>query len=172
VSAGQVLPSESLPAQDAFNAILKQDQYPVVVVEGGEDSRHIVRLPFRDDNYAWLRGEKLHKPKWDADRKHWTVPKAWRREVAEKCIDRFGGVIVVQVSPKELEKCAHECWVAKSPVTKCECSCGGINHGNQANPGGFYEINETLAVKWTGGEQLIATFITASGSIEVASATP
>jgi len=38
---------------------------PPVVFRRDSSNPLLVRVPFSDDNYSWLRGDKRHKPKWN-----------------------------------------------------------------------------------------------------------
>jgi hypothetical protein len=127
----------------------------------------LVKLPFAEDNREWLRGEKRNKPKWQPRDKFWEVPYSWRGDVIRRAIDRYGAAIVIKRSTSTAEKCAPACWNATNDVTECVCSCGGLYHGTHANPGGFYEINETLAVRWEGGDKLIATVMSRRDEVDV-----
>jgi hypothetical protein len=172
LKARKVLPSEADGAE-AIRALWKKVTYPCVACEKGQIR---VRLPYAPGHKDWLRADEdgdtygRRQPKWNPVEKYWKVPYSWRGEVIRKCIDRWGAVIVLQPTNKEMEKCASACWDAESDVTECECSCGGMNHGIKANPGGFFEISESLAVKWKGDEEVRATLITAADSETIASA--
>lgn len=107
----------------------------------------LLRVPYAEDNREWLRGEELRKPTWNRAAKRWEVPLSWKPRVLRLLIERYAAVILIQRTPKSVEKCAPACWRAESDVTECICSCGGANHGTADNPGGFHEINETLAVR-------------------------
>jgi hypothetical protein len=155
---------------DALRSIWERAPYPVIFVQ--KKPPILVTLPYREDNYAWLRGDQQRKPKWIPAEKHWEVPKSWQGYVISKCVARFGAAIVIKVMPRKMEKCAPACWQATSDVGECVCSCGGINHGIESNPGGFLEIRESFAVRWSAGNRLVATLITEGGRVEVASADP
>jgi hypothetical protein len=137
------------------------------------DDPTYVRVPYQADNREWLRKDadgETHgrrQPKWDSDQARWEVPRNWRGEVTRKCVERYGGVVVISEGTAEIEKCAPACWEALSDVTECTCSCGGWWHGKH-DPGGFYVIGDALAVRWRGAD-LQAVFFTAAGSSLLAS---
>jgi len=120
----------------------------------------LVRLPYADDNYTWLRGDRRHKPKWDTRHTRWETPVAWFDELIERSLARFGRVYVIQLR-KEQQKCASACWDAKG--FHCECSCMGANHGS-GHPGGrWHEVSETFAFHW-GPRQYACRLIVPSGN--------
>lgn len=109
----------------------------------------------------WLRGEHRNKPKWrPKPDNYWEVPLAWQGDVIRRAVERYGAAIAIKPSASEVEKCASACWDAISDVTDCTCSCGGANHGIKGNPGGYYEINESLAVKWENDSYFVLTLFT------------
>jgi hypothetical protein len=155
----------------SIDAILESFRYPRLLCRKGEPA--FVYLPYRKDNREWLREDEdgethgRRKPKWHSGEKCWEVPQNWRGEVTRKCVERFGGVVVISEGNSEVEKCAPACWNAVNDVTECVCSCGGWWHGKQ-NPGGFYVIGDSLAVRWKGADTQ-AIFITEKGSRLLAS---
>jgi hypothetical protein len=125
-------------------AIWGQGQVPVVY-RSAEAGPLMVRLPYRRDNYDWLRGDRTRKPKWDPDKKYWTLPRAWFKDLVSRLLPRYGAVYVIQPH-RPMEKCARACWDATG--LECSCSCLGVNHGT-GHPGGrWYEVTESLAVRW------------------------
>jgi hypothetical protein len=110
----------------------------------------LVRLKPEEGIGVWLRDGHRNKPRWRPKPDfYWEVPLTWQGDVIRRSVDRYGAAIAIKPSASMLEKCASACWDATSDVTECTCSCGGANHGTNGNPGGYYEINEALAVKWT-----------------------
>jgi hypothetical protein len=152
--------------------IWKSFSYPRLLCAEGQSTW--VRVPFQADNREWLREDakgETHgrrQPKWNRSQERWEVPQNWRGEVTRKCVERYGGVVVISEGKSEVDKCAPACWDAVSDVTECTCSCGGWWHGKH-NPGGFYVIGDALAVRWRGAD-LQAVFFTAEGSKVLASA--
>lgn len=125
--------------------IWAQTRVPVVYRSGERGTPLLVKLPYRRDNYAWLRGEHARKPKWDPERKYWTVSNAWFDELTGRLAGRYGTVYVIQPH-RPMEKCAPACWNAAG--IDCSCSCLAVNHGS-GHPGArWYEISESLAVMW------------------------
>jgi hypothetical protein len=142
-----------------LEAIWKQTAIPVVYRQV-RPKPLLIRVPFAADNYGWLRGERRHKPKWDATYKRWETPVAWFDEVIQQSLNRYGRVYVIQLH-KEHQKCAPACWNAKG--FHCECSCMGANHG-MGHPGGKWrEVSETFAFSW-GPRQYACRLITRKDS--------
>ncbi len=139
--------------------IWKQREIPVVFRQA-RPKPLLVRLPFLNDNYAWLRGENKRKPKWNSQHIAWEVPIAWFDELIHRLLKRHGRVYVIQLH-NEMQKCAPACWNAEG--FHCECSCLGANHGT-GHPGAtWHEIAETFAFSW-GPRQYACRLIVASNS--------
>jgi hypothetical protein len=133
----------------SISEIWSQRRVPVAYRSGEKGDPLWVRLPYRADNYDWLRGPRTRKPKWDADRKFWTVPTAWFDELVESAAHRYGSVYVIQPH-RRMEKCAPACWNAAG--IQCSCSCLSLNHGEGHPRGRWYEISDALAVQWNDRE--------------------
>ena len=131
-------------SQDArAAAIWKQKAIPVVY-RAGSGIPLMIKLPYADDNFIWLRGYNHRKPDWDKQYKCWEVPSTWFEYVTRLILNRYDRVYVIQPY-RALEKCAPACWNAKG--LECECSCMGENHGSQAG-GRWYIVSETCALQW------------------------
>lgn len=122
----------------------------------------MIKVPYAEGNRAWLQGENLRRPDWDAKYKCWLTPVAWFEDVIRRALERFGAVYVIQ-QYRTLEKCAPACWRARG--MHCECSCMGVNHGRDVREGKWYEISDTCAVQW-GERQLACRLIEPVGSVE------
>jgi hypothetical protein len=161
---------------DDFRAIWLWDDCPYARVFLPKlDGPLYVKLPPSDDNpRTWLREDadgktyRRRQPKWDRENKQWELPRGWRNLTIRKCVDRYGACLTFLPGRAVMEKCAPECWNAKGD--SCSCSCCGANHGIGENPADFYVINETLAVKWDSGDDLVLSIVTPAGSAEVAAA--
>ena len=105
----------------------------------------LVRLPFGTNNYSWLRGDKRHKPKWDAKFNCWQTPVAWYDRLAQRLLKQYDSVYLIQLY-RELQKCAPACRDAKG--LHCECSCMGENHGAESLDSRWHEVSDTFAFKW------------------------
>lgn len=124
--------------------IWTQTEIPVVF-RGGPVRPLLVRLPFRDSNYSWLRHERRAAPEWLGRYKAWSIPKSWFENTLQRCLAQFGTVYVIQPF-KTTEKCAPACWNAKG--AECECSCLGKNHGSGNPIGKWHIVSDTFAVSW------------------------
>jgi len=124
--------------------IWKQTRIPVVFRPGGKNSL-MVKFPYAPGNRDWLRGGHRTKPCWNEHYECWELPRPWFEDVTQRLLRRFGKVYIIQ--PFRLqEKCAPNCWNAKSLL--CECSCMGERHGSGDPPGKWYVVSETFAVQW------------------------
>jgi len=124
--------------------IWQQRIVPVVFCEASSGPLFI-RLPYARDNRLWLKGEHRNKPKGQPDHNCWMTPRAWFKDIIDRCLSRFGSVYVIQPY-RELQKCAPACWNAVG--FDCECSCMGMKHGSGHPDGKWYVISETCAVQW------------------------
>ena len=116
-----------------------------VVYRQGRPKPILLRLPYAENNYDWLRDDHQRKPKWDSKFKCWEVPNTWLDDLIRRTLKRFGRVYVIQPY-KEQQKCAPACWNATG--FECECSCMGENHGSGSPNGKWYVVSETCAVQW------------------------
>ena len=105
----------------------------------------LLRLPYAEDNRAWLKNEHKNQPEWLKDKKCWQVPKAWFERIIRRALVRFGRIYVIQPFNAQ-EKCAPACWNATG--AECECSCIGANHGSSNPVGKWHIVSEALAVNW------------------------
>jgi len=135
--------------RERLRQIWRQGEIPVLVRTLRAGLR--VRLPFREYNRAWLRGERRSRPKWDRERLFWTVPKSWFNQLVEQCLATFGRVYIIQPY-REQEKCAPACWNAVGD--ECQCSCMGEYHGSNGPSGRWKVVSDTFATQW--GEEAIA----------------
>jgi hypothetical protein len=92
--------------------IWKQTRIPVVFRPGGKNSL-MVKFPYALDNRDWLRKGHRTKPCWNEHYECWELPRSWFEDVTQRLLRRFGKVYIIQ--PFRLqEKCAPNCWNAKS----------------------------------------------------------
>ena len=125
-----------------------QKQIPVIYRKG-KGYPLLLRLPYKDDNYAWLRNEKRTKPKWISDKKHWEIPKAWFNDTIDRSLQRWASLYIIQPY-REQEKCAPACWNAMGH--ECQCSCMGEHHGSQSPTGSWFIVSDAFATKWNDKE--------------------
>jgi hypothetical protein len=124
--------------------IWRQTKLPVIYRQGAGSSI-LVKLPYWEGNFDWLRAENRHKPKWDLKFKCWKTPLSWFDDLVEKTLKKFDQVYVIQLY-REHQKCAPACWNAQG--YHCECSCMGANHGTGHPSGRWTEVAETFAFQW------------------------
>lgn len=140
--------------------IWRQSRIPVVY-RRARPLPLLVRLPYFDDNFSWLRGSSHHKPKWNQRYKCWETPVSWFDVIIQKALRRSRSVYVIQVY-KEQQKCAPACWNAAG--FHCECSCMGANHGSGHPGGSWHEISETFAFEWGQRKYACRLIVTAEQS--------
>lgn len=116
-----------------------------VVFRGGKSKRLLVRLPFAENNRAWLKGDHRIQPDWFPSPRYWEIPKSWFEDVIRRALQKYGRVYVIQPFIA-LQKCAPACWNAVG--AECECSCMGANHGSGNPDGKWHIVSETFAVRW------------------------
>lgn len=117
----------------------------------------MLRIPFREHNFEWLRADNRRRPKWNKQFKCWEIPNAWFEPVTRGLLARFTRAFVIQPY-RELETCAPACWNALGVI--CECSCMGANHGSH-NDDRWHVVDETFAFRWNDRE-LACRLISAS----------
>lgn len=127
-----------------LKAIWLKAMPPVLFRRGGSEAL-LVRLPYSPSNYAWLRGDKRHKPKWNGRYKCWETPVAWYDWLAQRLVKRYSSTYLIQLY-REQQKCAPACWNAEG--LHCECSCMGENHGRGQPGGPWHKVTETFAFEW------------------------
>lgn len=116
---------------------------PPVIFERGSRNPLLVRLPYGEGNFDFLRAGSHRRPSWDPQFGAWELPRSWLDRIAERLVARWEGVWIVQRRYENLV-CAPACWNAKG--IDCVCSCGGENHGRGADPGVHWcVVSDTLA---------------------------
>lgn len=138
------------PDDEKLRIIWNQPRIPVVIRRGGKGQSPRVRLPFADNNRAWLGDGRPRSPTWIVRDKYWEIPKSWFNDFVQRALKKYGKLYVIQPY-REQEKCAAACMNAKGH--DCNCSCMGANHG-AGNDGSWFEVSETFATRW--GEQQLA----------------
>lgn len=130
--------------------IWNQQAIPVILRRTGKGQLLRARLPYADNNRAWLQDGRRLYPAWISGKRYWEIPKAWLNDFVERALKTFGQVYVIQPY-REQEKCSPACLNAVGH--ECQCSCMGRNHG-AGNDGSWFEISETFATRW--GDQILA----------------
>jgi len=121
-------------------------RYLPVLFRRGKGKRLLARLPYREDNYDWLKADRTRRPKWHGGRKkYWELPARWFNEVVARSLDRWGQVYIIQPF-REHETCAPACWTAEGH--ECECSCMGARHGSQASGTSWLVVSDSFAISW------------------------
>jgi hypothetical protein len=128
----------------SIEAVWHQTTVPVVY-RAGVGQPILIRLPYRDDNYEFLRDERTRKPKWVPDGKYWEVPASWFNDIVERILGRWRRLYIIQPY-REQEKCAPACWNAVGHV--CQCSCMGEHHGTRNPEGSWFIVSDTFAARW------------------------
>ncbi len=131
-----------------INAVWNQQQIPVIV-RHGKGRPLFLRLPYRPENRAWIKGEKRNNPTWNSAKKHWECPQAWFNDLVDRSLAHWGKLYIIQPH-REQEKCAPACWNAMGH--ECQCSCLGANHGSQSSGGGWFVVSDTFATRWDKSE--------------------
>lgn len=137
-------------SEDKIRKVWNQPTIPVVLRRGGKGQSPRVRLPYADDNRAWLRNERRTSPDWIANQRYWEIPKSWFNDFVQRALLKYGQVYIVQPL-RDQEVCAPACMNALGH--ECQCSCLGANHG-AGNDNSWFEVSETFATRW--GEQHLA----------------
>jgi len=118
-----------------------------------------VRMPFRPDNRAWLRGAVgTRRPQWSPDDKHWLIPRAAARRVFDAATEDGRSARLTHVFKPDTEKCTEQCRTARlDTVDDCTCICGGANHG-QSSPG-WKQAGDHLLVRAGEGGFITRTIV-------------
>jgi hypothetical protein len=128
--------------------IWKQEEIPVVYKKGkGEKLK--LKLPYDENNGAWIKGTHRNKPIWNQQHKCWDIPKAWFNETIRRVVQKYGSIYVIQPY-SVVKKCAPACKNASG--FECDCSCLGEYHGSEDVHDGWKVISDTFAVRWEGRE--------------------
>jgi hypothetical protein len=135
---------------DRINQIWRQNRIPVLWRMGKGISPRL-RLPYREDNRAWIQNGRRTNIRWDRNEKYWEIPQSWFNDLVERCVEEFDKVYIIQPF-REQEKCAPACWNATG--YECQCSCMGENHGAGGGSGRWTVISDTFATRW--GQETIA----------------
>jgi hypothetical protein len=129
-----------------------------VIYRGGKGHPLLLRLPYKADNYDWLRNDRPRKPRWISDKKYWEIPMARFNDTINRSLVRWKAIYIIQPY-RHQEKCAPACWNATGH--ECECSCMGENHGSQSSGGDWYVVSDTFATKW-GAKELACRLLCAN----------
>ena len=144
---------------ERLKAAWNQSTIPIVLRRGGRGQLLRVRLPYSDNNWAWLRNGRRAKPTWKDSQKYWELPKAWFNDFVNRALRKYGKVYIVQPY-REQEICARACMEATGH--ECQCSCMGANHGSGVEKG-WYEVSDYFAVR-SGIPQLACRLMMAKGT--------
>ncbi|TGD60487.1 hypothetical protein EYC08_20715 [Tabrizicola sp. WMC-M-20] len=121
---------------------------PFIVRSGVPGQKLTAKLPFKPDNFAWIKslakGNRKPEVSWDATTKTWALPVSWLNRFVDNGLARYGQLYVVQPF-REMEKCAPACRNALGH--DCECSCMGENHG-AGNGLGWFDVSEAYSFRW------------------------
>lgn len=136
----------TLTASDAerLSTIWKQNNIPVMLRKG-KGHHLMVKIPYAEDNYDWLRNDRRSKPKWNGQYKCWELPQAWFNDLVVRMLTRHSKLYIIQPY-REQEICAPACWNAEGH--ECQCACMGENHGAQSPGGIWFTVSETFAALW------------------------
>lgn len=136
----------TLTASDAqrLSTIWKQNNTPVMLRKG-KGHQLMVKMPYAEDNYDWLRNDWRSKPKWNGQYKSWELPQAWFNDLVVRILTRHSKLYIIQPY-REQEICAPACWNAQGH--ECQCACMGENHGAQSPGGNWFMVSETFATLW------------------------
>lgn len=137
-------------SEEAIRRVWNQRSIPVVLRRGGKGQSPRVRLPYSQDNRAWLQNDRRTSPNWIANHHYWEIPKSWFNDFVQRALSKYGRVYIIQPY-REQEKCAPACMNATGH--ECQCSCMGANHG-AGNDGSWFEVSDTFATRW--GDQHLA----------------
>jgi hypothetical protein len=92
-----------MDAQDPrLREIWRQKVIPVVYRQVRPEPV-LLRIPYAPNNFEWVRGEKRHKPDWNAKFKCWETPVSWFDELIERTLRKFGKVYVIQLFSRLLK---------------------------------------------------------------------
>lgn len=93
-----------------------------------------LKIPYANDNRAWISGLGIRAAKWNKDRGYWELPRtSWHKTLAGLCA-RFDPVRDVRDNHVNTRVvCNVKCQTAAGP--DCECSCGGQYHQTAAGGG-------------------------------------
>ncbi len=127
-----------------LTAIWKQTRIPVLFRKG-KGHKLMVKLPFADNNYTWLRNARRPKPVWNNQYKCWELPQAWFNDLVSRILTHYKKLYIIQPY-REQEICAPACWNAKGH--ECQCSCMGENHGSQHPAGNWFTASDTFSTLW------------------------
>lgn len=134
-----------LDDREKIEGIWLQKTVPVIF-RRGPGYPLLLRLPYVNGNYDWLRNQKHRKPKWlPGNKNYWELPASWFNDLVNRLLRRWGKLYIIQPHRKQ-EKCARACWEARGH--ECECSCLGEHHGSQNPSGKWFEVSDTFATKW------------------------
>jgi hypothetical protein len=121
-----------------------------VLFRRGKGHRLLARLPYRRDNYEWLRADRQRRPIWHGEpKKYWELPARWFNDIVTRSLDRWGQVYIIQPFRAQ-DACAPNCWKAEGH--ECECSCMGAQHGSQASGAGWLVVSDVFATRWRDAE--------------------
>jgi hypothetical protein len=124
--------------------VWRQNRIPVLLRKG-RGHKLMVKVPYADDNHAWLRNDRRARPNWNGQYKCWELPQAWFNDLVTRILARHSQLYIIQPY-REQEVCAPACWNAEGH--ECQCACMGENHGSQRPGGNWFIVSETFATLW------------------------
>ncbi|HWU97994.1 MAG TPA: hypothetical protein VN114_05735, partial [Oxalicibacterium sp.] len=75
-----------MDAQDPRLLKIWQQKGIPVIYRQSRPNPVLVRIPYSSNNFAWIRGEKRHKPEWNLNYKCWETPVAWFDDLIERTL--------------------------------------------------------------------------------------
>jgi len=130
-------------SKKSIEGVWRQKKIPVIYRKGKPPL--MVRLPYSENNFDWLRDTKLRRPKWNIEYKCWETPLSWLNDIVTRTLNLYNHIYIIQPYQPQ-EKCAPACWNAKGHI--CQCACMGEHHGSQNPDGHWFIVSETFATRW------------------------
>lgn len=141
---GSKMPSLTRTDVSRLSDVWRQNRIPVLLRKG-KGHKLMVKVPFANDNYVWLRNERRAKPSRNSQYNCWELPQAWFNDLVPRILSRHSQLYIIQPY-REQEICAPACWNAEGH--ECQCACMGENHGSQRPGGNWFTVSETFATLW------------------------
>jgi len=79
--------TDNIDSRERIEQIWLQPDRPVLFRRG--KGHLLARLPYRKDNYEWLRADRPRRPSWHGGRKkYWELPAKWFNDIVTRSLDR------------------------------------------------------------------------------------
>lgn len=85
---------------------------PVILRRDGKGERLRFRLPYAENNRAWLQYGRRNSTAWIASEKYCEDPKAWFNDQVNRLSERYSNLYIIQPF-REQEKFAPAYWNAR-----------------------------------------------------------